>query len=147
MPDGDSGQGRNPWVLVVEARDVAELLAARGDERGARPLVDLLERLETVGREAGAEDVDPGHARLGERDQRRLGVRLQPLRPTEAALERDDDEIVAYLEPLGDEPAGFQAFAVVGIAERQRALRQAVEAEDELVRPAVDAPVLADALG
>jgi len=40
IPDGDSRQGGKPLVLVVQARDVAELLAAGGDESGAGLLVD-----------------------------------------------------------------------------------------------------------
>ena len=69
-------------------------LAAGGDEGGPHFLVDLLERLEAVGREARAEDVDPADTRLGHLDQGRLGVRLEPFGPAEAALERDDDDIV-----------------------------------------------------
>src|SRR3982751_1886120 len=78
VADRDAGERRKPFVLVVQARDVAELLATCSDERSARLVIDLLERLEAIGREAGAEDVDACDAASSERDQRRLGVRLQP---------------------------------------------------------------------
>ena len=62
MAQGDRGQRGDALVLVVEAGDVAELLAAGGQERGPGLLVDLLERLQAVGGEARAEHVDPADA-------------------------------------------------------------------------------------
>ena len=82
-----AGQRGDPLVLVVQAGDVVELLAAGREERVARLDVDLFQRLQAVGGEAGADHVDPPHALRGERAQRRLGVGLQPLGLAEAALE------------------------------------------------------------
>src|SRR5437763_15992752 len=68
MAHGDAGERCQPFVLVVEAGHVAELLAARGDKRCARLLIDFLEGLEAVACEAGAEDVDVRDPGARERD-------------------------------------------------------------------------------
>ena len=47
-------------------------------------------------------------------------------------------------ELVGEQPRGLVALAVVGIAEIERAPRQAVEAQHEPVRPAVPHPVVVD---
>ena len=46
-------------LAIVEARNVAELATARLDEGLAILYRDLFERFETVGREAGADNVEP----------------------------------------------------------------------------------------
>ena len=130
--DGDRGQRGDPLVLVVEAGDVVELPAAGGQEGRARLLVDLLERLQAVGGEARAEHVDPA-ARPA-----------WPARPASArcracshsALPKRLWNVTTTLssrsfEPLGEQAPGLLALAVVGVAERQRALRHAVEAQHQ----------------
>ncbi len=127
--------------MVVQAGHVVELAAAGPEERLAHLLVDLLQRLEAVGREAGAHHVDATQPLLRERDQRRFGVRLEPLGLAEPALEGDLQRVAGQPEPLAQQPGGELALAVVRIAEPQRALGHAVEAEHELVAAAVLGPV------
>ena len=76
MPDRDAGERGDPFVLIVEAGYVMKFLAAGGEERGARLLVDLFERLEAIGGEARAHHVDALEALARQCGQRRLGVRL-----------------------------------------------------------------------
>src|SRR5688500_6762806 len=102
--------------MQLAAAGAQELLSCRNP--------DLLERLEAVGDESGAEDIDARCARRGKRDQRRLGIRLQPFRIAEARLERHAP--LAFVEPqlCGQELPGFKTLLFVRLA---ASLRQAVE--------------------
>src|SRR5579863_2419181 len=75
-------------VTRVERRDVAQLLPARGAEAIGITQGDLLQGLEAVGGEAGADDVHPREALGGALYESFLRVGLEPFGGTEARLER-----------------------------------------------------------
>ncbi len=85
--------------------------------------------------------------RDGERDQRRLGIGLQPLGLAEAALEGDDHLVPVQTQLLAQQARRLVALAVVGVAQQQRPVRQAVEAEHQALRPPVGLPVRLHARG
>jgi hypothetical protein len=95
-----------------------ELAAAGLQEGGARLLRDLLQRLQAVGGEAGAGDVDALHAGARQRHERRLGVGLQPLGLAEAALEGDRHLLGPQRQPLAQQARGLLALTVVGSPSR-----------------------------
>src|SRR3546814_1681374 len=74
---------------MVEAWNVVPPLAARRAENLRVLQRDLLQRLQAVGGEAGADHVQATDPGAGQRPQGRVGRRLQPLFAPEARLERD----------------------------------------------------------
>ena len=60
--------------------------------------------------------------------EHRVGRRLEPFRAAEARLEGDVD---LAAQRLAEQPRGLLAVAVIGIAELQRPLRHAVEAQQQ----------------
>src|SRR5208283_2961805 len=92
-----AGQRTDPRGVLVEAGDGVEFLAA-GVEK-CRPSLerDLFQRLQAVAHEARAGDVDPAYAVLGQGDQRRLGIRLEPFAAAESRLKRHG--VLLGLEP------------------------------------------------
>jgi hypothetical protein len=70
---------------------------------------------------------------------------LQPLRRAEARLERHGKLAAGQAELFRKEPRGIAALLLVGIAPVHRALRQAMEAHDQSLSPAVLSPMLRDA--
>mmetsp|Transcript_11282 Transcript_11282/g.21799 ORF Transcript_11282/g.21799 Transcript_11282/m.21799 type:complete len:400 (-) Transcript_11282:395-1594(-) len=133
--------------MVVQAGDVAEALSAGMQKGFAGFLVDLLEGFQAVGREARADEVHRLAATLGQRDQAGLGVGLQPLGLAEAALEADQPFVLAQAQRFGQQPAGFQAFAVVGVAQVQGALGHAMKAHHQLLAAPLALPVFTHRLG
>ena len=109
-------------------------------------IADLLQRLEAIGHEARAGDVDPAHAVLRQRQQRVARVGLEPLGASEARLERDGKLLRPEPQLGGEKARGLVALAVVGIAQVERAPRQAVKAQHQDVRATVAHPVVVDAL-
>ena len=71
----------DPVGLVIQAGDVVEFFAAGVRKRFARLHIDLFEGFQAVAGKARADYIDPFDAGLPERDQRGLGVGLQPLGP------------------------------------------------------------------
>ena len=65
---------------------------------------------------------------LGIGGERRVGRRLEPFGAAEARLEGDID---LAAERFGQQPRGLLAMAVIGIAKFERALRHAVEAQQQ----------------
>ena len=83
MPLADVTQRIDPRVGVIQARDVVEL-APTGMQKCLAPFhVDLFECLKAVAVKAGANHVYPGGTGLGQSDQTRLGVGLQPFGATQ----------------------------------------------------------------
>src|SRR5262245_7886960 len=74
-------------IAVVEAGDVAELLAAVIEEDLLVLHGDFAERLDAIGGEAGRDDGDPLHSVARQRLYCLVGVRLEPLGASEARLE------------------------------------------------------------
>ena len=108
----------DPRRVVVQARDVVERLPPAGQEGLARFHGDLFQRLQAVGDEARAHHVDAPTPCARQRDQRRLGVRLQPVGAAEAALEGHDPVVRREAEPRGQQARGLVALGVVRIAEQ-----------------------------
>ena len=97
-------------------------------EKGlARADRELLERLEAVGREAGGDDREVPDALLGEAAHGLVGIGLEPLLAAEARLEGQAQRLVRPAEPLPQQARGLGALAMVGVAELEIALGQAVE--------------------
>jgi hypothetical protein len=87
-------------VVIVEAGDVGELLAARLLEAFADLLVDLFQRLDAVGAEGGRDHGDPLLALLGQPRDLFDRVGLQPFLGAEPALEGGDDLGVGPAQPF-----------------------------------------------
>jgi len=104
-----------------------ELLAAGLEKSGAAFHADLFQRFEAIGGKAGAEDIDARHSLAGEPLQGGLGIGFEPAGAPEARLEGDEPLVGGEPKPLGHEPRRLVAFAVVGVAQFQRAPRHAVE--------------------
>jgi hypothetical protein len=134
-------------MLVVEAGDVVELLAARGQEGATRLDRDLFQRLQAIGAETRAHHVDPLDPLACQRDERGLGVGLQPFGLAEAALEGHDHLQLRRPQVFGQQARRFLAFAVVGVAEQQGALGHAVKAQHQAVGAAMGLPMVEQALG
>src|SRR3954471_14404411 len=109
----DCRKRRDPFRRVVQARDQAERFAASLAIALARTQADLLERLQAIGRKAGAHYVDAPRARLGELDQCRLGRRLEPACVAEARLERDPPGGIVQLERSREQPRRLAALCLV----------------------------------
>ncbi len=124
-----------------------KVLAARGEEGVAPFDADLLQRLEAIGDEARADHVDALMTLLCELAQGRVGVGLEPARAAEAALERNLVFLLLQSQALGQQACGGQALAVVRIAERQRARRQAMKAHQQQTPATLAHPVLLHARG
>jgi len=133
--------------VIVQAGDVAEALAAVLLEILAVLPADLLDRLETVGGEGRAADVDRGEALRRQRLHRLVAIGAQPLLAAHARLEHDPDLLGADAERFGQQPRGLVAEAVVGVAVGQVALGYAVIGGDQELAPSVRLPTLAHARG
>ena len=141
------GQRRDVRGSVVECRDVVQAAAAGLAEELVVLQRDLLQRLQAVGGEAGAQHVHAPHARGAPFLEQLVGVGLEPGLAADARLEADEALVRAQIQPLGEQAGGLVALAVVGIAGREVALRNAVEGEQQPLAAAVSLPVLAHALG
>ncbi len=86
---------------VVQGGEVAVALAAGMEEDLAILLVDLLDRLQAVGREAGADHVELAQPGLRQGRDRLVGVGLQPLLLAEERLEGDLPLLAGELQLLG----------------------------------------------
>ena len=113
----------------------------------ARFLADFLQRFQAVAGESGADHVHAFGAAACQLDQRRLGVGLQPFGLAKARLEGHQVLRGRQAQALGQQACGLARFAVVGVAQVQRALGHAVKAHDQFLATAVAAPVGLDALG
>ena len=125
----------------VEAGDVGEGLAAGVQEGLADLAVDLLERLDAVGREDRRHDRDVALAGPREAGDLLDRVGLQPLLAAEARLEGDDHLVLREAEAVAEQAGRDLAVALVGVALGQVALGHAVVAGDERVGAAVEAGV------
>src|SRR5262249_1956292 len=114
-------------LAVVETRDRKEILAAIAVKDMSVLARDLLERLQTVGREAGRDDGEALHAALGERFGGLDGRGLEPFAASEPRLEREHQLVLVEIELLAQEPRRHHALIVIGIALVDVVLRQAVE--------------------
>ena len=79
MLQRDLGERTDPFVVLVQARDQVELAAACGEEGLLALDADLLQRLEAVGDEARAEDVNAPQPLVGVALERGQGIGLEPL--------------------------------------------------------------------
>jgi len=120
-----------------------KLASAVGQERLLATDADFFQRFQAVGHESRADDVDPVRPGARELDQRRLGVRLQPLRAAEPRLECQGPFLCAQIQRVGQQPRGLVALAMVGVAALERVARQPVEAHHQHGATAVRLPVLA----
>src|SRR5207248_180303 len=107
------------------------MLAACRPESLASANAQLLECFQAIGGKARRRDCQAGDALPRISRESRVGRRLQPLGAAETRLERDID---LAPERLGDESGRFLALAMVRIAQRQRALRHPMEAEQQALR-------------
>ena len=139
----------DPQRRIVEALDVAELLAAVVEECLADLHVDLFQRLDAVGHEAGADHIDAPDSLAGQLLHRRLGVGPDPFVAAEQRLEAH--HVVVPVQPQRGcrQRRRVQALRLVRIAIVDGELRHAMKAEDQLLGSALlgIAPALADAVG
>ena len=120
------GQRLDPGIVFVERRDVVIGLAAGRNEIVAAFLSYFFQRLEAVGNEAGADDIDALLSLSAQCLQRWCGVGLQPFGLAEARLETDFVLVVVETQSGGKQPAGFVALAEIGVAKIEAAFGQAV---------------------
>src|SRR5437763_4505138 len=120
-----------------------ELLASRLLEHAAAFDTHFLERLETIGHEAGAKDIDTPDALAAEQRQHIERVRLQPFAAPESRLERERPLLRLEADLLRDKPRGHVAMAVIRITGIERALGHAVERKDQPIGPSVLLPIFA----
>src|SRR5205823_3482406 len=99
---------------------------------------------EAIGGKARCRDCDTADAFLWVSRKSGIGRRLEPFGATESRLECDVDFAP---ERFRDEPRGFLAVAVVRVAERERALRHAVEAQQQALRLEIERVELASEIG
>src|SRR5262249_58351464 len=97
-------------------------------------VADLVERLQTVRREARQRHEDALLARLGQLLQFLLRVRLQPLLAAEQRLKRLRPPLARPAEALNEPLRGPLHLRRVGVAGLGVADRDAVEAEQVMVR-------------
>ncbi|MPL60861.1 hypothetical protein SDC9_06423 [bioreactor metagenome] len=112
--------------VVVEAGDVGETLAARMHEGLADLAVDLLERLDAIGREGRRDHRDVLLAGLRKLGHMLDGIGLEPFLAAEDRLEGGVDVARLPAKPLPQQPRGLLALAMVGVAFHQIALGHAV---------------------
>ena len=88
---------------------------------------NFFQRFQTVGGEAGADNVDALGAVFTQRFKGLIGVGLQPFGFAKARLESDD--VVVFFQPqrLGNQAAGFVCFAMVRITLGEMKFGHAVE--------------------
>ena len=138
---GDLRERADPFGGFVQAGDEAEVLAAGGAESPVRRDADFFQRLEAVAHESRADHVDPLQAFAGERHQRRLGVRLQPVGVAEARLERGFPGRLLQAELGGEQCRRRVALELVAL---RAFARQAVKAHHQHRAAAVLLPVAPD---
>ena len=117
-------------------------LVVAAARRLKRPLArdrELLERLEAIRDESRCEDVDASRPRRTQLGQRRRRVRLEPAAAPEARLERERPLLRFQPQLAREQPRRRPAKAMIGIAARERATRQAVEATARGARAGRDA--------
>ena len=93
-----------------------ELLATRAEERGFAFQRNLLQGFEAVADEAREDHIHPLDALLAKLFQGCRGVGLEPFGTAEARLKADPVLILFQPQRLCQQPAGFLALAVVGVA-------------------------------
>ena len=108
---------------------------------------DLLQRLQTIHSETGADHVDTFHPSLRHGNQGRFRVGLQPFGFPKTGLKSELPFVFGQTQRLGQQTRGFDAFAVVRVAQMQGALGHAVKTHDQFVRLAVLLPIVCDTLG
>src|SRR5579862_6274534 len=134
-------------VTGVERRHVAQLLPTRVSEALRIAERDLLERLDAVGGEAGADHVHGIHAAARQLLESLFRVRLEPFCFPETGLEHEFPFLLTQAELLREQPRSGLALAAVGVARVRDRVRDAVEGDEELAGPAAFAPMLLHALG
>jgi pimeloyl-ACP methyl ester carboxylesterase len=140
LPDGRVTPHYDPAIdpgrAVVQAGDVVKALppACKNASRASMLISSSVSRQSLV---KPGHTTSTGACRLGQRHQRGLGVGLQPLGLAKARLEGELVAVLAQAQALGQQAAGLVAFAVVGVAQVQRALGHAVKAHHQLVGLAV----------
>src|SRR5690606_41821353 len=97
-------------VVVIEAGDIGEALAARMNEGLADFPLNLLQRLNAVGREGGRDDRDAFLAGLRKLDDMLDRVGPQPLLAAEDRLEGGVDRALGPTHPFAQEPRGLLAL-------------------------------------
>ena len=102
--------------IVVQAGDIGEFLAARMFKTFTDFLVDFLERFNAVGRKRRGTNGDAFLARFGQSGHFLDRIGFQPLLRAKARLERGHDLGLVPSQPLAQQPRGFLALAVVGVA-------------------------------
>lgn len=112
----DIAQGAYPVITFIQAGDVTELLASGAEEGGLAFQRNLLQGFEAVTDETGADDIHPVDALLAEFFQGCRGVGLEPFGTAEARLEADLVLILFQFQRLCQQPTGFLALAVIGVA-------------------------------
>ena len=119
--------------VVVEGRDVAEMRPTGFQEDLARLGIDLVERLEAVCREPGANHAGATYALPPPSCQDMIGIWFLPgLRP-EAGLERDLPAAVFEVQLLGCQASGRVALQRIWIATLDVAFGYAVERKQQAV--------------
>ena len=134
LPPHHSGKGRDMIGSVVERRDVAVLLTARGQEDLAILTVHLLDRFKTVDRKPWTHHVEATDARMGQRPDGVFGVRFEPFLAAKKRLEGENPALGGKGEELGHALRGPLAMREVRIAGARVALRDAVEREQQTLR-------------
>src|SRR3569832_2117560 len=127
MAQHEIGKHRDVIGPLVEGANVMQAFAASEQKGILVEHGDLFQRLEAIGGKTGTDDIDMTSALFGPALQGLVGIRLQPLGTAETRLKTHLPLPVAQLQALRNETCGLVAFAVVRVAQQQRASRHAVK--------------------
>src|SRR5689334_382960 len=127
LPFDDVNQHLDPFVAVIEARNVAELFAAMLEEDVLVILRNLLKRLNAIGGKAWADDGNPLDSVSRQRFDRLVSIRLDPLCPAEARLEGELELGTERSERVAQSLDRAQALLLIRVALVHIILRQSMK--------------------
>src|SRR5690606_38526221 len=124
-----SFEHRHAGCPGVEAGQYGKVLAAGAEKAVAAADRELLQSLEAIGGETRRRHCKTFRSGPGLFGQHRVGRGLEPLGLSETRLERRREAQSRACQRSLEQARRLAAMAMIGIAEMQRALGRAVEAE------------------
>ena len=121
-------------LVVIQAGNIAENLAAVFHESLADTDIDFFECLDTVCRKTGRQEHDPLHTLLCKLFNCWLAIGLQPFLRTKAGLEHHSQLFLIQPEMLSQKACCLGTMAIVGIALFQIFLWQTMEGRQNNLR-------------
>src|SRR6185312_15460608 len=127
LPFDHVNQHLDPFVAVIEARNVAEVFAAMLEEDVLVILRNLLKRLNAIGGKAWADDGNPLDSVSRQRFDRLVSIRLDPLCPAKARLEGKLEPGTERSERVAQSLDRAQALLLIRVAVVHIILRQSMK--------------------